>query len=256
MSVNTSGNTEAGEVTVAGIIVKHTKLGEGTPSIVFLSGHRTPMSNWNKVIPLISSMGTVLTYDRFDTGGSGQSNSPQDGDAILATLESLLKKLNVNPPYILVAHSLGGLYANLYACCNPDKVAGLVMVEAAHPGEANDQLTRHTTSSGLLASLLKVFTPRFKKDPNSEFNNVAATVQQIDNAPAFPNKIVAVITGANKMPFIPEESFNSHLKWQKELSTISALGYQVMAEKSGHTPQISEPELVVEAIVKVAESIK
>lgn len=254
MSNSKAGNTVIGEVSVAGVRVKYEKSGAGMPSIVFLSGHRTPLSNWSEVVPGVVDMGTVLIYDRFDTGGSGQSTGPQDGDAILATLDSLLNEVNVNPPYIFVAHSLGGLYANLYVRRNPEKVAGLVMVEAAHPGEAHDQAAQHKPTNGLFSGLFKMFTPGFKKDPNSEFNNVSATIQQIENAPAFPEKFVAVITGGNKMPFVPAQAFKSHLQWQKELVSISPLGYQVMAEKSGHSPQISEPDLVVGAIANAIES--
>ena len=88
------------------------------------------MSNWNKVIPPAAVNGTVLAYDRLDTGGSEQSSTPQDGDAILLRLDALLRAVELEPPYILVAHSPGGLYANLYARRNPDKVSALVMVEA------------------------------------------------------------------------------------------------------------------------------
>lgn len=37
-------------------------------------------------------------------------------------------KLHIDPPYILVAHSIGGLYALYYAKNFPDEIAGLVMI--------------------------------------------------------------------------------------------------------------------------------
>lgn len=249
-------NIESAEVTSAGQKLKYQKSGRGQPSIVFLSGHRTPLSNWNKVVPQISAMGTALVYDRLDTGGSGPSKSPQDGDAILSTLDALLEAVALVPPYILVAHSLGGLYANLYARRNPHRVSAVIMVEAGHPSEANQQAPDQVPRAGLLNALLRVFTPQFKTNPNSEFNNVKASVRQIETAPEFPTIPVAVITGVIKMPFVPEDSFRSHLQWQKQLVSLSSLGYQVMAEKSGHAPQISEPSLIVEAIANAVESVK
>lgn len=249
-------NTEQGEAIVAGQELKYVKSGEGKPSIVFMSGHRTPFSNWNALIPRVSGFGTVLAYDRLDTGGSARSSSPQDGDAILSTLSALLKILEVPPPYILVAHSLGGLYANLYARRNPDKVGAVIMVEAAHPGEASEQPHSKTSGKGLLGRLSGLFKPGFMKDPNSEFNNVETTVRQIENAPAFPDIFLAVITGGIKMPFVPRKAFESHLQWQKKLASLSLIGYQVSAEKSGHAPQISEPDVVVQAIFDAIESLK
>ncbi len=35
----------------------------------------------------------------------------------------------VRPPYVLVAHSLGGLFSRLYAQLHPGQVAGLVLVD-------------------------------------------------------------------------------------------------------------------------------
>ena len=51
-------------------------------------------------------MSTVLAYDRLDTGCSGRASNPQNGDAIISTLNSLLGAVDADPPYILVAHIL------------------------------------------------------------------------------------------------------------------------------------------------------
>ena len=40
------------------------------------------------------------------------------------------------------------------------------------------------------------------------------------------------------MPFVPEAAFKSQLKWQEKLVSLSTNGYQVVAEKSGHAPQV------------------
>lgn len=246
---------ETAAMEIEGQSIRYTLSGKGEPAIIFLNGHRTPLTSWSDLMPRVSEMGTVLTYDRLDTGGSGRSSSPQNGDAILSTLNSLLKALDLDPPYVLVAHSLGGLYANLYARRYPENVGAVVFVEAGHPGEADEFSEQQESNSGLSGRLLKVFIPDFKKDPNSEYNNVSNTVRQIESAPEFPNKTVAVITGGTKMPFVPKEAFKTHLDWQKKLAAISTSGYQVIAEKSGHAPQISEPNIVVRAIAKAVDAL-
>ena len=131
-------NINSEQLIVAGKKIQYVKLGSTGPSVVFLSGHRTPLSNWDKVIPEVAAHATILAYDRLDTGGSEQSSSPQDGNEILSTLDGLVEAVELSPPYILVAHSLGGLYANLYARRNPNKVRAVIMVEAGHPSEATE----------------------------------------------------------------------------------------------------------------------
>ena len=44
----------------------------------------------------------------------------------------LLDAAKIERPYVLVAHSLGGLFARLYASTYPGNVAGLVLVDAWH----------------------------------------------------------------------------------------------------------------------------
>ena len=60
-------------------------------------------------------------------------------------LRELLRTAAVPPPYLLVGHSLGGLYARYYATRFPGEVAALLLVEPAHedynaymPEELND----------------------------------------------------------------------------------------------------------------------
>jgi pimeloyl-ACP methyl ester carboxylesterase len=45
---------------------------------------------------------------------------------------TLLTRAGVEPPYVLVGHSAGGLYARVFAHLYPDEVAGMVLVDAAH----------------------------------------------------------------------------------------------------------------------------
>ena len=51
---------------------------------------------------------------------------------IVEGLRALLAARGYAPPYVLVGHSVGGLFARLYASRYPDQVAGLVLVDASH----------------------------------------------------------------------------------------------------------------------------
>ena len=47
------------------------------------------------------------------------------------------------PPYVLVGHSLGGLYVQLFARRLPEDVGGVVLVEATHPDDRDAGLQPH-----------------------------------------------------------------------------------------------------------------
>jgi pimeloyl-ACP methyl ester carboxylesterase len=66
-------------------------------------------------------------------GYSDPGPSPRDGEAIVGDLEKLMAASGEPGPYVLVGHSMAGLYMRLFAARNPDKVAGLVFLDAASP---------------------------------------------------------------------------------------------------------------------------
>ena len=61
---------------------------------------------------------------------STKTSVPRTGAVIVADLHAVLKKADVQPPYVLVGHSLGGLYLSLYARTYPEEVAGLVLLDS------------------------------------------------------------------------------------------------------------------------------
>ena len=81
-------------------------------------------------------------YDRAGMGFSDPSPKPRDGIAIAEDLETLLAAARVPPPYVLVGHSMGGLRLREFAGRNPDKVAGVVLVDATTPEALQDPNTR------------------------------------------------------------------------------------------------------------------
>lgn len=72
-------------------------------------------------------------YDRAGMAYSDKGPAPRDGDAIVSDLEKLIAASGEKGPFILVGHSMAGLYVRQFAARNPDKVAGLVLVEAVTP---------------------------------------------------------------------------------------------------------------------------
>jgi pimeloyl-ACP methyl ester carboxylesterase len=72
-------------------------------------------------------------YDRAGMGFSDPGPKPRDSAAIVADLEKLIAASGERGPFILMAHSMAGQHMRLFAGKNPDKVAGLVLLEAVTP---------------------------------------------------------------------------------------------------------------------------
>lgn len=104
---------------------------EGQPVIVFENGHGETINSWETIAEAVGQLGPVLMYDRPGTGGS-------EPDQVIPTIEGHSKKLNqilnalhIDPPYLLVGHSLGGVYIRGFANQYPDDLAGLIFVDPA-----------------------------------------------------------------------------------------------------------------------------
>jgi len=124
-------------------------VGTGSPTVVLESGMFASSSMWAWVQPDLAQHTRVCAYDRAGMGWSERGSAPRDARQIAAELHALLVNAGEAGPYVLVAHSLGGVSARVYAAHYSGDIAGVVLVEATHP----DVLTR------LPAELAAGFTP-------------------------------------------------------------------------------------------------
>jgi len=89
-------------------------------------------ADWGATQEALSAAGwRSCAYDRAGMGFSPPGPAPRDGLAIVADFEKLVAASGEPGPFILVGHSMAGLRLREYAGRNPDKVAGLVLVDAA-----------------------------------------------------------------------------------------------------------------------------
>ena len=139
MSTTTNAMPETNTVTVNGATNEYALGGEGSsPVIILLNGFRMPLFSWEQLYPEIQKHGRVFVYNRHGIGKTSKATCPQTGAEIIRSLANVLQALQLPPPYILVAHSLGGLFANLYARSQPEQVAAVVFVDASHPDEIKE----------------------------------------------------------------------------------------------------------------------
>jgi len=102
--------------------------------VVFENGSRETMDTWAAVRAQLPPDVAVFAYNRPGYGRSEASATARDGRTIVDELRGLLRAQGFAPPYVLVGHSLGGLYAQVFARAHPDEVRGLVLVDAVYPG--------------------------------------------------------------------------------------------------------------------------
>ena len=103
--------------------------GEGSPTVVFVSGAGAGKDSWDVAIAALRNSTTLLTYDRPGIGDSEAPASVRTVGAASEELHRLLLATGLEGPFVLVGHSIGGLIALIYAARWP--VAGLVLVDTS-----------------------------------------------------------------------------------------------------------------------------
>lgn len=103
----------------------------GQPVLIFENGMGMGLGNWNTVSDSLASTSPVFLYDRQGVERSDKVFQLPTPQKIAANLKLLLTELKIEPPYVLIGHSMGGVYVRAFAGYYPNDVAGLVFVDPA-----------------------------------------------------------------------------------------------------------------------------
>lgn len=232
--------------------------GRGAPTLLLFSGAGVGLQGWRPLYPGIEKLGTVFGWNRFGLQGSDAPRQPQTGTVVLGSLRELLGYAGLAPPYMLVAHSLGGLYANLFARLYPGETAGVLLLEATHPDD-HEVLKKHETQMvRALGKVLELPQLLFRRNVQAELRCVGDTVREIAAAGPFPPVPLRVVTGGltPRGWMMSPGVVAARRAHQQDLARLSPLGEQVIAQESGHFPQLTQPGLVLEVLGGLVEQVR
>jgi pimeloyl-ACP methyl ester carboxylesterase len=126
--------------------------GEDSPTVILETLAGGTSSYWGRVQPEVAKTTRVCAYDRAGRGWSEPDLEPNTLARTVRNLRILLTQANVEGPYVLVGHSIGGIYVRQFAAQYPQDVVGMVLVDAAHP----DQYERYPEMLEMNESYLQV----------------------------------------------------------------------------------------------------
>jgi pimeloyl-ACP methyl ester carboxylesterase len=229
--------------------------GCGTPTVVLDAGLGEGLETWTKVQTQVAAFTRVCAYDRAGVGKSGPGLKPRTSGQIVSELRTLLSRAEIEGPYVLVGHSLGGLNAQLYAIEHPDEVAGLVLVDPTFP----DMIAR------LKPVLGKIWTPLWNSQFASDAEGMTkqdfdASCTQVATAGKLPDVPLVVLSAGQpvKLPpplnalFPGAKLVRAMQAGHADLAKASSKGQPLIAASSTHAT-ISQDDLIVEAIRQVVE---
>jgi pimeloyl-ACP methyl ester carboxylesterase len=109
--------------------------GEGGRTVLLEAGLWDPSLTFWPLQDELATTSRVCSYDRSGHGWSEPGPQPRTGRQIVGELEALLEAAGESGPYVVAGHGSGGLLALLFAQARPQDVAGVVLIDPAHPEE-------------------------------------------------------------------------------------------------------------------------
>lgn len=249
------------------------------PTVVFEAGlsQYTANSTYGKAQDAIAPFARVCTYDRAGLGWSDPAPQGWTQAGMAADLHALLAASGEPGPYVIVAHSLGGLLARTYVRTYRSDVAGLILVDATSDEDFDElataraavvpQLDAAIGSSrpgvpvvgmpvGTSPEVVMAFTPEILRGVKTEFEALDRLPAEMKRPGGFGDlgdlPLIVVRRGKTAQP--PSEEDLRHQRFQENLAKLSTDSALIVAQNSGHTIPLDEPGVVADAVRRMLDA--
>lgn len=233
--------------------------GKGKPTVIIEAGLGSGLDDYQMLQKAISPLTRVVSYDRPGLGESTKSPNPRTLPNYTNELKLLLQKENIKPPYILVGHSLGGLIVRYFAHKYPNEVVGLVLIDCLPDGWIDYLKSTHSKEE--IEKLNKVINPELNnskgviKEEWQEFQYNCDLIKGIQLPKDIPIRVITAIQygkDQKALGYHPED-MQIWAQMQAKFMANSTNAKQIITDKSGHSVQLTEPELIIDAIKELVE---
>jgi pimeloyl-ACP methyl ester carboxylesterase len=225
-------------------------VGTGARTVILESGLGDTLEIWKDIQPRIADhCARTLAYTRAGYIGSAPAeDGPRDAATIVAELRAELKKRNIEPPYVLVGHSLGGLYMQYFARNYPRDVVGLVLVDSTHWNQ-HMEIDTSANTAYTRGREVTLFMPWIMR---REFkDSIPAGAQVHDSPPAdFTPTIVLSSTLAPKGETPITRATAARM--QDEIVEDFPGAQHLRVDGAGHYIQRDRPQVVIDAARQLA----
>ena len=260
-------------VEVGGRKVRVLCAGAAGPSVVIEAGSGDNAASWEGMVRRVAAFARVCAYDRAGLGLSDAAPGPRTMDERAAELHAVLGAAGLPAPYVLVGHSYGGFIVRRFVVAYPAEVHGVILVDAPEEDYALvpdgmaviraigwrarvlGWMTRLGVARLLWAGEAPLRTSQHFEvaDEMDSYDQVAPGQRVAGGLGGLGDTPLVVISRAVRDPVSGAEIAPDWQEGQRRLLRLSTRSRQVIAERSGHVMQFSEPEVIEGAIRALVE---
>ncbi len=234
--------------------------GKGSPTVVFEAGLGDGKESWAGILESISSDAQTFAYDRPGYGPALPWNARFDsdrdgkrtGDEIAVHLRNTLQQVGVQPPYILVGHSIGGTYALSFAKRYPGEVAGIVLVDGRVPAFTPACMK----SDAGLCKPPKIMTLLMPEHQRVEVLGIEKTEAEAPSASDLTDIPITLISATEPSVGLTRKAQDVWLETQSAFAREAPMGRYVEATGATHYVHKERPDLVISEIKLMLEQVR
>jgi pimeloyl-ACP methyl ester carboxylesterase len=259
--------------------------GTGSPTVIIEAALGDWSASWSSwVQPEVAKTTRVCTYDRAGMGYSDAGPLPRTAEQFAKELHTLLQRANIQGPYVLVGHSMGGLPVRLFAHEYASDVAGVVLIESMNPRQARPSAEEppavaatHSSGFSPLTLAARIGLVRLLAWPLGLTSDMSPEVQraytaftvtprsyqtQEDEGTGMPVSFIqaGTIKTLGDTPLIVlSRGLDPDPEWQAmqaDLLQLSSRSQQLIADKSAHNVQLDQPDAAVSAITSMVDQLR
>ncbi len=224
--------------------------GQTGPTLVMQAGFGEGRAVWQPLIADLARDHRVFAHDRPGVAGQPSNDAPRDPCSIADEQRALLRAAGLSPPYLLLGHSLGGLYQYVYAKRFPEDVAGLVLLDPTHPRNW-ETLKRTQPGTALLIQSMQVVA--MNRAQQREFAQQTECLDRLEMTQPLSLPSALLISGRPDAMASPEYE-KARLELAQDWLRLSGLTQFERVWEAGHHIQTDSPASVAAAVRRISGS--
>jgi pimeloyl-ACP methyl ester carboxylesterase len=223
--------------------------GAGPRTVVLEAGFGDTLDIWQTIQARVANhCARTFSYNRAGYADSDPPAADRDAASIVTELREELQRRNLPPPYVLVGHSLGGLYMQYFARNFPGDVAGLVLIDSTHWRQGlRVDATADTPYQSRTAVTL--YMPLVMRRELSDSTAAGLEVNGSPSAAAIPTIVLSSTRAGTRQT---AEQRSEAVTLQNNIAADFPGARHLFVENSGHYIQRDQPGVVIEAIRDLA----
>jgi protein-S-isoprenylcysteine O-methyltransferase Ste14/pimeloyl-ACP methyl ester carboxylesterase len=270
-------------------------IGAGEPTVIFeASGFGVSSMSSAAVREDVAAHTRVCSYDRMGMGWSDSGPGLVTSAALARDLAVLQDRAELQPPFILVASSIGGLTVEMFARQYAERVSGLVFLDAANSGmlewlepRFEARLARRTLVPALTFAarfgMFRLLDPfGIPTDSEEGRRSMAITygarpigalgaivrglpdsLSEFQKAPRLPADVRLIVLSSSDPSLLKLRAFGNidllkelRIEAHKKLAGSSTRGSWQMVPMSEHLIASSQPKAVTAVLLKMLAEIR